>query len=136
MKKIFIHGIVAGILAAITSLIYFNLYQSTLGTSFDKVINPGSIIGSSIFGCMLISIGYFLLFKFKKENLKGILNVVIAVLSFASILGAISMSLPLDIESPELFPGLAVPMHFFPALAFFAIEPFFRQKDTNIDNTK
>ncbi len=136
MKKIFIHGIVAGILASITSLIYFNLYQSTLGTSFDKVINIGSIVGSSIFGCMLISIGYFLLFKFKKENLKGLLNVVVTVLSFSSITGVISMSLPLDIESPELFPGLAVPMHFFPALAFFAIEPFFKQKDTNIKITK
>lgn len=136
MKKIFIHGIVAGILASTASLIYFNLYQSTLGTSFDKVINTGSIVGSSIFGCVLISIGYFLLFKIKRENLKGILNVAITVLSFASIIGAISMSLPLDIESPELFPGLSVPMHFFPALAFFAIEPFFRQKDTNIDITK
>ena len=54
------------------------------------------------------------------------LNLVIAVLSFASIISPISMSLPLDIESPELFPGLVVPMHFFPALAFFAISPFFK----------
>jgi hypothetical protein len=128
MKKIFIHGIVAGILSSIASLIYFYLYQTTLGTSFDKVINAGSIVGSSIFGCVLISIGYLLIFKFNKENFKGILNIAITVLSFASIIGVISMSLPLDIESPELFTGLAVPMHFFPALAFFAIEPFFRQQ--------
>ncbi len=128
MKKIFIHGIVAGVLSSMASLLYFNLYQTTLGTSFDKVINAGSIVGSSIFGCVLMSIGYLLLYKFNKENIKGILNIVITVLSFASIIGVISISLPLEIESPELFTGLAVPMHFFPALAFFAIEPFFRHQ--------
>jgi hypothetical protein len=37
------------------------------------------------------------------------------------------MSLPLDIEYPELFPGLVVPMHFFPAYAFLTIYPFFKQ---------
>lgn len=121
------HGIIAGILAAIISLIYCSLYQSTLGVSFDKIINIGSIFGSSIFGCVLISASYSILFKFKKENLQGILNVIIVVLSFASIIGPISMTLPLDIEFPEMFPGLVVPMHFFPALAFFTLSPFFKQ---------
>ena len=138
MKKIFIHGIIAGVLAAITSLIYCSLYQSTLGVSFDKIINIGSIFGSSIFGCVLISAAYSILFKFKKENLQGILNVIIVVLSFASIIGPISMTLPLDIEFPEMFPGLAVPMHFFPALAFFTLSPFFKQSSiksgTRLDN--
>jgi hypothetical protein len=50
------------------------------------------------------------------------------VLSFASIIGAIGMTLPLDIDFPELFPGLVVPMHFFPALAYFAIAPFFKKE--------
>ena len=138
MKKIFIHGIIAGILAAITCLIYCNLYQSTLGVSFDKIINIGSIFGACIFGCVLISVAYFILFKFKKENLQGILNVIVVVLSFASIIGPISITLPLDIEFPEMFPGLAVPMHFFPALAFFTIAPFFKQSSiksgTRLDN--
>lgn len=133
MKKIFIHGLVAGILSGLASIIYFKLYQSTLVTSFDKVINPGSIIGSSIFGCLLMATGYFLLSKFKKENFKGILNVTISVLSFVSIVGVISMTLPIEIENPELFPGLAIPMHFFPALAFFTIEPFFTAKTTETE---
>lgn len=75
---------------------------------------------------MLMTLGYAALLKFKKQNLTGWLNVAIAVLSFASIISPIAMSLPLDIESPELFPGLVVPMHFFPALAFFALAPFFQ----------
>ena len=138
MKKIFIQGIIAGIVAASASLIYSNLYQSTLGVSFDKIINIGSIFGACIFGCVLISSANLVLFKFKKENLQGILNVIVVVLSFVSIIGPISMTLPLDVEFPEMFPGLVIPMHFFPALAFFAIDPFFKQSSiksrTRLDN--
>ena len=60
-----------------------------------------------------------------KPILKGWLNVLIAALSFLSILGPLSMSLPLNIKFPEMFPGLAIPMHFFPALMFFGLFPFF-----------
>lgn len=138
MKKIFIHGVVAGIIATIASLIYSNLYQSTLGVSFDKIINIGSVFGACIFGCVLISVANLVLFKFKKENLQGILNVIVVLLSFVSIIGPISMTLPLDVEFPEMFPGLVIPMHFFPALAFFAIDPFFKQSSiksgTRLDN--
>jgi len=128
MRKLFLQGIIAGILAALGGIIYFNIYQNTLGTEFDKIINIRSIAGASIFGCMLMSIGYWLIERFQKENLAGVLNIVIALLSFASIVTPISMSLPLDIKNPELFPGLVVPMHFFPALAFLCIVPFFKKK--------
>lgn len=131
MKKIFIHGVVAGIIATLASVIYSNLYQSTLGVSFDKIINIGSVFGACIFGCVLISVANLVLFKFKKENLQGILNVIVVLLSFVSIIGPISMTLPLDVEFPEMFPGLVIPMHFFPALAFFAIDPFFKQSSIN-----
>lgn len=134
MKKIFIQGLVAGILSALASIIYSTIYQNTMLTDFGKVINIGSIIGSSLIGCMLIALGYFALLKSNKTSLAGWLNIIICLLSFASIIGPIGMSLPLDIESPELFPGLVVPMHFFPALSFFAIAPFFR--DTIKDSSK
>jgi hypothetical protein len=130
MKKTFFHGILAGILAAVAGIIYFNIYQNTLGTEFNKIVNIGSISGVSILACMIIALGYWLLEKFHKENLKGIYNIAVALLSFASIISPISMSLPLDIKDPELFPGLVVPMHFFPALAFFCLVPFFKGKKT------
>jgi hypothetical protein len=128
MKKIFIQALVAGFLAAALSILYFQLYQSALDTSFDKIINPGAIIGSSVFGCVLIAIGRMFLQKFKLEKFKGIYNLVVVVLSFASIIGPLGMSLPLNIEATELFPGLAIPMHFFPALVYFATEPLFTVK--------
>jgi uncharacterized membrane protein (DUF373 family) len=127
MKKIFLHGVLAGISSATMSLIYFKIYQTMLDTTFEKIIGIGAIIGASFLSCTLMAVGYFLLSKFRKENIKGLLNIIISTLSFASIIGVISISLPLDIEDPELFLGLAVPMHFFPALAFFTLAPFFRQ---------
>lgn len=74
-----------------------------------------------------MAVGYALLYKFNRTELQGWLNLIIALLSFISIISPIAMSLPVDTESPELFPGLVVPMHFFPALAFFCIGPFFNK---------
>ncbi|MGB1319239.1 MAG: hypothetical protein ACPG5W_13565, partial [Flavobacteriales bacterium] len=66
--------------------------------------------------------------KANKPSLKGWVNVAIVFVSFASILGPLSIALPLDVDFPELFPGLAIPMHFFPATIFFGLSPFFYRK--------
>ncbi|MFK7952430.1 MAG: hypothetical protein AB8B73_06255 [Ekhidna sp.] len=127
MKKIFVQGLVAGALSSLAGVVYFNIYQGTLLTEFDRIINMGSIVGASFIGCMLIALGYLALYKLNKPNFQGWLNVLICLLSFVSIISPIGMALPLDIEFPELFPGLVVPMHFFPALAYFTIQPFFKK---------
>ena len=128
MRQYILHGITAGILAALAGVIYQYIYQEALYLDFSKVINTGSIVGASIFGCMLMALGYWLLKRLKKPNLKGWINVIIAILTFISILGPLSMTLPLDVESPELFPGLAIPMHFMPAMIFFGVYPFFKKE--------
>ncbi|MFC3812234.1 hypothetical protein [Lacihabitans lacunae] len=125
MKRIFYHGLLAGILASVAAVVYFYLYKEFFLVDFDAIVNIGSIVGSSILGCLLMALGYMLLRRFNKENLTGALNILIAVLSFLSIISVMSMSLPLEIEFPELFPGLVIPMHFFPALAFTSLYPFF-----------
>lgn len=125
MKNTFLHGLVAGILASIAGVIYFTIYENTLETDFSSVVNIPSIIGSCFFGTLLIACGYAILLKVNKMKFAGLYNVIVSIVSFATIITPISMSLPLDIESPELFPGLIVPMHFFPALAYFTIAPFF-----------
>jgi hypothetical protein len=126
MKKSLIHGIIAGILTAVAGIVYQRVYEEALFLDFSSVINPGSVTGASIFGCMLMAVGYGLLEHFKRPNLKGWLNVLITVLSFLSILGPLGVTLPLDVEFPEMFPGLAIPMHFFPAMIFFGLYPFFK----------
>jgi hypothetical protein len=125
MNKFLFHGVIAGVLAAVANVIYLNMYNGALATDFSKVVGTGAVIGASIFGCMLMAIGYYLLVRLGYEKQVVWLNMLIAVLSFASILGAFGITLPTDIESPELLPGLVVPMHFIPALAFFCIAPVF-----------
>jgi hypothetical protein len=125
---------VAGLLSGIAGIIYLNIYNQAFGVDFSHMVNVGSIMGSSLIGCMLMTLGYATLVKFNKQHLEGWLNIAFAVLSFITIIGPIGMSLPLDIEFPELFPGLVVPMHFFPVLAFLTIYPFFKQtKSTTND---
>jgi len=130
-KHLLWHGIVSGILASIAGIIYFEIYQYLMLTTFNSVVNWSSITGASVLGCLLMTIGYWLLLKFNLERFVGWMNVLIAMLSFASIIGAMDTALPLDMDFPELFPGLVVPMHFFPAMAFFAIYPFFQVNDHN-----
>ena len=133
MKKIFFHGIIAGLLATVAGIIYLNIYQNTLGADFHKVVNYKTISAGAVFGCLLIAMVFWILEKINKPNLRGWLNVIICIVSFASIIIPISTSLPLDIQGPELFPGLVVPLHFFPALAYFAIAPFFGKEEMRRD---
>jgi hypothetical protein len=128
LKQISIHVLISALLAIVASLIYNTIYSSAFELNFSSVLNIGGIIGSTLIGCTLMGIGYYVGYKWKGEKLIPWINLLISVLSFASIVGVLGIQLPLTMESPEMFPGLAIPMHFFPALAFFAISPFFKIK--------
>jgi hypothetical protein len=127
MKKHLIHGSVAGALAAVASIIFLNIYKQLYLVDFSTVIDEVAIISSSIIGCVLMAVGYIILDKIKKQNLYGAMNILIMVLSFLSIVPVMGMTLPLEVEFPELFPGMVVPMHFFPAVTFFGLTPFFKK---------
>lgn len=128
MKAHLLHGIIAGMLSAVAAIVFLNIYQELYFIDFSLVINTTSIFGASIIGSLLMSTGYFLLEKLEKENMKGVLNLIIMLVSFISIIPPMGMSLPLEVDFPELFPGLVIPMHFFPAMIFFGITPFFKEK--------
>ena len=113
MKQYFIYGVTAGVFSALAGVVYQNVYQEAMYVDFSSVINIVSISGASICACVLMALSYWLLAQQNKLNSTGWLNVIITVITFLSILLPVSMTLPLDIEYPELFPGLAIPMHFF-----------------------
>jgi uncharacterized membrane protein len=124
-KNNFYHGITSGIMAAIAAIIYNRIHIFATQADFSGIINPGSIISSNIIACLIISIAFhFYSIIFKKKKII-IFNILISVLSFALIIVPISISLPLSVKNPELFPGLAVPMIFFPALAWYTFKPLF-----------
>ncbi|WP_341908170.1 hypothetical protein [Fluviicola taffensis] len=128
MKKHLIHGGAAGVLAAIASIIFLNIYKKLYFVDFSAVIDEVAVMASSIIGCVLMALGYIILDKIKKPNLYGAMNLLIMVLCFLSIVPVMGMTLPLEVEFPELFPGMVVPMHFFPAVSYFGLIPFFNKK--------
>lgn len=127
-KKLLLLGLVSGVLAAVAALIYQKIYVNSLGADFSAIVKPVNILITCTLAGLLASTGYGLLTKWLPRAGEIIFNFVLVILTFASILGPFATKLPLEIEMPELFPGLTVPMHFFPALAWFTLKPLFIKK--------
>jgi hypothetical protein len=127
MKTHFFHAIIAGTLATIVNLIHNSCYSNAYLADFSSVVNTGSIIGASFFGCILASVAFY--FSRKLLKLKGeiIFSILFFILSFASFFGPYYVTLPetIDVDNQLLFAGLVLPMHLFPALAWFVTKVFF-----------
>jgi hypothetical protein len=128
MKKSFYHGLAAGALAVIAAIIYNQVYQLVLGTDFSKILNPATLVSANIIGGIIISLGYFMFTKMVKRNTDVWFNAALTIFTFASLIIPISISLPLDITQPELFLGLAVPLHLFPQLFWLTSKPLFKDE--------
>lgn len=126
MKTHFFHGLVAGVLSGLAAYVYNTAYSAALLVDFSAVMNTPSILGSSIFGCVLASLGYYFFSKWVQLGRDVWFNAIFLVLTFATFVGSFAANLPEDLESPELFPGLSIPMHLFPMLFWLAVKPLFR----------
>ncbi len=124
-KKIFLHAALAGILASLAGIIYNRIYSFATETDFSQVLNMGRIIGFSVMISMLAALLNYVLIRWLKKNGQILFNFLFSIISFAAIIVPISISLPLSVKFPELFPGLAVPMVFFPAMAWYTLNPIF-----------
>jgi len=125
-KRGLLLGLVSAALSVIACILYDKVYSKAFYVDFSKIIHPGGIIISCTIASLLMAISYILLSKWKGEKLLGWANIVFCIVSFATVPGVLAFKLPLDMEAPEMFPGLAIPMHFFPALAFLTVYPFFK----------
>jgi ABC-type branched-subunit amino acid transport system permease subunit len=125
LKKSLALGLVSGLLAGIAGVIYAHLYYTINEADFSKVASTINILAASLFGGVLAAIGYTLLDKWLKTRGEIVFNLVFTLISFISLLAPIAVRLPRNIDTPELFPGMVIPMHFFPALAWFTLKPLF-----------
>ena len=124
-KKILFQSIVAGILASVAGIIYNRIYFFATETDFSRVLNTGSIIGLNMMVCVGAGIIYWVFISWHKNRGEIIFNLLFSIVCFTAVMIPISITLPLKIQMPELFPGLAVPMVFFPPMAWYTIRPFF-----------
>ncbi len=133
-KKSLVIGILSGVLSGVACLIFTKIYQEALYLDFSKIVSTSNLFGASIFACTLASIGFWGLKTLLPKIGELIFNLLFAILSFASIVGPIGFKLPLDFEFPEMFPGYAIPMHFFPALIWFTLRPLIKDANPNLLN--
>ena len=131
-KDHFFHGLTSGIMAAIAAIIYSRIYFFATQADFSGIVNFGTMIGFNLIICLVISIVYYFYLRVLKGKGITAFHILISVLSFATVIIPISISLPLSVKNPELFPGLAVPMMFFPALAWFTFKPLFFTNSINL----
>jgi hypothetical protein len=125
LKKLLFLGLISGILAGIVSVLFQQLYTHSVGADFSTIAKPAGIVISCTIGCLVASLGYWILERWTKGNTDAVFNLVFVVLSFATLLGPIKAKLPLEIDRPELFLGLTVPMHLFPVLGWLTLKPLF-----------
>jgi hypothetical protein len=131
-RQTFLMGIAGSLLSSLASIVYLNIYQEAFVVDFSKIAGTTNVVAACTIGCLLITLGYKLVIGWKGTKTIGWLNIIFSVISFASIISVLGFSLPLDTKSPELFPGMVIPMHFFPLLSILIISPFF--KLSNHDN--
>jgi len=127
-RKIFFHAITAGLLASLAGFIYCRIYYFATEIDFSKVASLTVISAYCILFCMLVAVLNYGCIRLFKNRGEIIFNFTLSIVSFAMVIIPISISLPLEIKSPELFPGLGVPIIFFPALAWYTVNPIFDGK--------
>ncbi|HEY4936759.1 MAG TPA: hypothetical protein VII44_09270 [Puia sp.] len=124
-KRVFFHGMMASVLSAISAIIYKRIYFFANEADFSKVLDLRRLIGLSLLICLVAALLNYGLNRWLKKKGDIIFNFLFSILSFASVVIPISFTLPLNVQFPELFPGLAVPMVFFPAIAWYTVNPLF-----------
>jgi hypothetical protein len=129
MKNYFIHGLIAGVLAACASTVHNYSYSKAFDSDYNAVVNVGSIISASIAACLLASLGYYFFKKMlpSKAMLGDLLfSVLFLVVTFSSFLSPYLITLPeaIDVDAQLLFAGLVLPMHIFPILFWFVTKGF------------
>jgi len=124
-KKYFLNGLAAGSFSGLAAFFYYRIYVAALDISFSSIVSTASIFSASLFAGMLIALFGFGIDKLFKKDMTILTNLLLTGGTFVSLIIPFMISLPLDVDHPELFPGLVVPMQLFPVLGWFAFKPMF-----------
>lgn len=124
-KKALLLGIVSGLLAGAAGIVYARVYYSANEADFSKVAGTVHILAASLFGGVLAAMGWALSDRLFKTKGEIVFNLLFTTISFASLLLPIGHRFSPPIDTPELFPGMVIPMHFFPALGWYTLKPLF-----------
>lgn len=131
LKKSLLLGVTAGLLSGVACLVFASIYKNAMFVDFSPVVSATNYFGSTLFGCILASLGYVGLRKVSSRFGEIIFNLLFALLSFVSIMGPLMFKFPpeLDVEGIDeitmYFQPFTITLHLVPALVWFTLKPIF-----------
>ena len=129
LKKV-IWALSSGILAGGVSYAYGATFEKQLMEDYSNVVPAAAIFISCLVGTIMATFGYWLLMKLIPMFGEFIFALMFAAFSAASLVGVLGYTF--TDGSNELhqfiFYGYAMPMHFFPFLAWYVVKPLFDEK--------
>ena len=129
LKKV-IWALSSGILAGGVSYAYGETFEKQLMEDYSNVVPTAAIFISCLVGTTMATVGYGLLTKLIPMFGEFIFALIFAAFSAASLVGVLGFTF--TDGSNELhqfiFYGYAMPMHFFPFLAWYVFKPLFDEK--------
>lgn len=121
IRKALLLGICTGIISALGATGYANMYNTTL---FDYSADLGylTIAGTCIFISVAVSLVFWVAVIGLGKWGELVFNIVFCVGTMMSI--EIPMNAKIANEIPDFYPVYAIPLHFFPVLAWMGLRGF------------
>lgn len=129
IKKV-IWALSSGFLAGVVSYSYGEIFEKQLMEDYSNVVPTAAIFISCLIGTILATLGFWLLTKFIPKYGEFIFAFLFALLTTASLVGVLGFTFTDDSNELHqfIFYGYAMPMHFFPFLAWYVFKPLFDKK--------
>ncbi|NDE03041.1 MAG: hypothetical protein EB003_00095 [Flavobacteriia bacterium] len=117
-------------LAGVVSYSYGEIFEKQLMEDYSNVVPTAAIFISCLIGTILATLGFWLLTKFIPKYGEFIFAFLFALLTTASLVGVLGFTFTDDSNELHqfIFYGYAMPMHFFPFLAWYVFKPLFDKK--------
>ncbi|MEY3270619.1 MAG: hypothetical protein RIS89_721 [Bacteroidota bacterium] len=130
MIKKLIWALSSGLLAGVVSYSYGEIFEKQLMEDYSNVVPTAAIFISCLIGTILATLGFWLLTKFIPKYGEFIFAFLFALLTTASLVGVLGFTFTDDSNELHqfIFYGYAMPMHFFPFLAWYVFKPLFDKK--------
>lgn len=129
IKKI-IFAVSSGLLAAGVSIGYSTFFKSQTEEDYSSVMPVSAIFIACLVGTVLATLGHWVITKFIPRFGEFIFALIFAGVSTASLISVILFNFGDKCQECDqiAFWGYAMPMHFFPFLAWFTLRSFFDEK--------
>jgi hypothetical protein len=133
MVKKIIFAVSSGLLAGLVSFGWSEIFQSDkfTGLDYSSVISVPAIFISCLIGTIMATFGHWGLVKFLPRKIADVIfGFLFSALSTASLISVLLFNVGdkcADCD-PIAFWGYAMPMHFFPFLAWYTLKPLFENK--------